>query len=189
MVVVFADAHHGFLGRCPEAPEEIISGDPPACKKGITMKEKIILSICSRAMAIMSTETTLELRRILEAELYVYDISVSCTALVPYEGPPEKLRLFLASKRLDGLSPLTLERYGARLTHFCRTMQKKIEDIDSMDIRAYLAAYAQTGVMASTIATAQTALKSFFGWLMAENLIVKSRPMGTHENEGDSRRI
>jgi len=138
------------------------------------MKEKVILSICSRAMAIMSTETAQELRRILESELYAYDLTVSCTDLVPYQGPPEKLRLFLASKRLDGLSPLTLERYAARLTHFCRTLQKKLEDVDSMDVRAYLAAYAQTGVMASTVATAQTALKSFFGWLMAENLIGKS---------------
>jgi len=143
-------------------------------RKGTAMKEKVILSICSRAMAIMSTETAQELKRILEAELYAYDLTVSCTDLVPYAGPPEKLRLFLASKRLDGLSPLTLERYAARLVHFCRSLQKPIEDVDSMDIRAYLAAYTQTGVMASTVSTAQTALKSFFMWLETEDMILKS---------------
>jgi integrase/recombinase XerD len=138
------------------------------------MKEKVILSICSKAMSIMSTETTQELRRILESELYAYDLTVSCTSLVPYQGPPEKLRLFLASKRLDGLSPLTLERYAARLVHFCRSIQKPLEDVDSMDIRAYLSAYSQTGVMASTLSTAQTVLKSFFAWLSGEDMIKKS---------------
>jgi integrase/recombinase XerD len=43
-----------------------------------------------------------------------------------------------------------------------------------MDVRMYLAAYTATGVMASTVSTAQTALKSFFGWLEAEDMIVKS---------------
>ena len=138
------------------------------------MKEQLILSICARAMAIMPTETAQDLKRILESELQMYDVSISCTALVPYSGPPEQLRLYLASKCLDGLSKLTLDRYKARLTHFCQSIHKDITDIDSMDIRAYLAAYSQTGVMASTLATAQTIIKSFFQWLENEDRVAKS---------------
>jgi len=138
------------------------------------MKEQLILKICSRALSIMPTDTAQELRRILESELMAYDVTVSCTALIPYSGPPEQLKLYLASKRLDGLSPLTLERYRARLVHFCRTIGKALIDVTSMDIRAYLAAYSQTGVMASTLSTAQTILKSFFAWLSGEDMIQKS---------------
>lgn len=138
------------------------------------MKEHLILSICSRALTIMPTETAQELRRIIESELQPYDVTVACTSIVPYQGPPEQLRLYLASKRLDGLSPLTLDRYKARLIHFCRTVTKPLVEIGSMDIRAYLAAYAQTGVKASTISTAQTIIKSFFVWLEGEDLISKS---------------
>jgi integrase/recombinase XerD len=138
------------------------------------MKDQLILSICSKAMSFMSTEAAQNLRSVLESELYSYDITPSCTSIVPYQGIPDKLLLFLASKKLDGLSSLTLERYQARLSHFCRTIGKPIDQVDIMDVRMYLAAYTATGVMASTVSTAQTALKSFFGWLEAEDMIVKS---------------
>lgn len=138
------------------------------------MKEQIILSICAKVMTFISTEAAQRLRSILESELYPYDITPSCTDIVPYQGMPDKLMLFLASKKLDGLSELTLERYQARLTHFCRTIGKPLTDIEIMDVRMYLAAYTATGVMASTVSTAQTALKSFFNWLESEDYIVKS---------------
>lgn len=138
------------------------------------MKEQVILSICSRIMSIVTPDQANQIRRVLESELHEYEITPRCTSIVPYEGPAEQLRLYLASKKLDGLSPLTLDRYTRRLTHFCATMRKKVQDIDTMDIRAYLAAYSNTGVKNSTLGTCQTILKSFFGWLEAEDMIVKS---------------
>lgn len=138
------------------------------------MKEQLILSICAKILPFTSPEQATQIKRILETELHPYDVTPKCTALVPYDGPAEQLRLYLASKQLDGLSPLTLDRYTRRLSHFCASMRKKVIDIDTMDIRAYLAAYASTGVKNSTLGTCQTILKSFFAWLESEDMILKS---------------
>jgi len=138
------------------------------------MKEKLILSVMSKVMSIIPLEMAQNLKIILEQELYSYDVNLASTALVAYTGAPEQLKMFLASKRLEGLSPLTLERYSARLQHFCGSIQKPVIEIDTMDVRRYLAAYTNTGVQASTVATAQTALKSFFSWMETEDVIIKS---------------
>ena len=126
------------------------------------MKEQVILSILSKAVRIMPTQAAQELRRILEAELLPYEITVACTALVPYQGAHSQLRMYLASKQLEGLSMLTLERYDAHLQKFITAMQMPVEDITTMHIRAYLAAYQSSGVMLSTLNTLQSCLKSFF---------------------------
>jgi integrase/recombinase XerD len=138
------------------------------------MKDKLILSILEKSMWFMPIDSAQNLKRLLESELYGYDITQSCTDVTIYTGVPDQLRLFLASKRLDGCSPLTIDRYKARLIHFCSNIQKSVTEVDVMDIRRYLAAYTQTGVMSSTVSTAQTALKSFFSWLEMEDIIIKS---------------
>ena len=122
----------------------------------------------------MPTDAAQELRRILESELLPYEITVASTALVPYQGAHSQLRMYLASKQLEGLSLLTLERYDAHLQKFISAMQMPVEDITTMHIRAYLAAYQSSGVMLSTLNTLQSCLKSFFSWLEAEDLIIKS---------------
>jgi integrase/recombinase XerD len=82
--------------------------------------------------------------------------------------------IFLASKKIDGLSENTLKGYYERLNKFSYFIQKNIEDIDVMDIRMYLAAYSKTGVKNSTIAREIAILKSFFVWLENNCYILKS---------------
>lgn len=60
------------------------------------------------------------------------------------------------------------------LRKFAGFMQKNVADINTMDIRMYLAAYGKTGVKASTIRTEIARLKSFFTWLENEDYINKS---------------
>jgi integrase/recombinase XerD len=93
---------------------------------------------------------------------------------VPYEGIPEKLIMFLTTKKLEGLSPKTLKSYKLHLTRFSRTILKRYEDITVIDIRRYLAQYASTGIKNSTLDTEMSILRSFFNWLEAEDYIVKS---------------
>src|SRR5690625_6361665 len=53
----------------------------------------------------------------------------------------EKIELFLSSKKLEGLSELTLEGYERDLNIFADHVKKKVEDITSADIRDYLASF------------------------------------------------
>lgn len=81
----------------------------------------------------------------------------------------EKLNLFLSSKKLEGLSTLTLDYYELQLMIFAEEIKKKVENITTADIRMYLGN--QSGLKMSSIGTKLSILKSFFSWLIGEELI------------------
>ena len=81
----------------------------------------------------------------------------------------EKIELFLAAKKLEGLSQLTLENYRLHLSIFAEKVKKKTSEITPADIRVYLGQFA--GQKQSTLGTKLSILKSFFGWLTAEEII------------------
>lgn len=122
----------------------------------------------------MPTETVHEVRRILESEMLHVNVTPAETALTIYKGDFATLRMYLASKKLDGLSDLTLDRYREQLTRFVHAIPKPPSEIQTMEIRAYLAAYQASGVMMSSVSTMQSCLKSYFSWLEAEDIIAKS---------------
>jgi integrase/recombinase XerD len=138
------------------------------------VKEEFVIKVLSRASEVIAMDQVKHLRTIIEDELYNYELTTITRALVPYVGIPEKLLLYLASKKLDGLAKSSLESYRWHLIRFIQFVKKDVEEIDAMDIRRYLAAYAKTGVKNSTIQTEIWTLKSFFGWLETEDYILKS---------------
>ena len=144
-------------------------------ERGISMlKEDVIIRILSKAGDLLTQEASVKLRDIIENELYNYDLQPAEYSIVPYEGIPEKIILFLTTKKLEGLSAKTLKSYTLHLNRFARIMQKRIEDITVIDIRRYLAQYSSSGVKNSTLDTEMSILRSFFNWLEAEDYIVKS---------------
>lgn len=138
------------------------------------LKEDVIIRILSKAIVFLAQDTACQLRNIIEDELYNYDLQPAEYSIVPYEGIPEKLILFLTTKKLEGLSPNTLKSYTLHLARFSKIVQKRIEDITVIDIRRYLAQYSNSGVKNSTLDTEMSILRSFFSWLEAEDYIIKS---------------
>mgnify|MGYP000877801518 CR=1 FL=1 len=152
------------------------------------MKEEIIIKVLDKASAFLNQENIQELRNILEEELYNCTISPTCTALSVINDMPGRVMLFLAAKKLDGCSKITIENYARILQKFCGVVHKDVEQIDSMDIRRYLALYSKSGVKNSTLATIISCLKSFFGWLENEEYITKS-PMRKIKNIKVEKRV
>jgi len=114
-------------------------------------------------------------RPIIENILYDYQISKAETALTVISDLKEKIFLYLACRRQDGLSEETLKNYQYRLTRFANTVQKNVEDITSMDIRKYLMLYQQhVKPCNATLAGELSGLKSFFTWLEDQDYINKS---------------
>ena len=138
------------------------------------MKEEIIIRVLDRAMSIIDIDQARQLRGILEEELYNYELHPIIRALVPANNIRDRIILYLAAKRLDGLALNSLKSYKRHLAMFCQYMQKDIETITSMDIRMYMAARAKTGIKNSTMATIISSLKSFFSWLEDEEYIQRS---------------
>lgn len=81
----------------------------------------------------------------------------------------DKVHLFISSKKLEGLSPLTLDGYRLELGLFANSVKKLTKDITAADIRNYLAQ--QSNVKMSTIGRKLSVIKSFFGWLAGEEII------------------
>lgn len=83
----------------------------------------------------------------------------------------EKIEIFLAAKKLEGLSSLSLKDYDLELNIFKKHVQKKAEEINTADIRLYLSKFPD--LKPSSIAKKLSTLKSFFGWLASEEIISK----------------
>ena len=81
----------------------------------------------------------------------------------------EKIELFLASKKLEGLSPITLKSYQGELKIFSERVRKRVESISTVDIRVYLGGYDHLKL--SSVSKKLSVLKSFFGWLTAEEIL------------------
>jgi integrase/recombinase XerD len=102
--------------------------------------------------------------------LSFYDIR---PARLPGANPDirQKVGQFLAAKKLEGLSEITLEDYQLELRIFAEHMQQPIEFITTSDIREYLSYFEHLKM--SSISKKLSVLKSIFGWLADEELISK----------------
>jgi site-specific recombinase XerD len=84
---------------------------------------------------------------------------------------PEKIQLYLASKKIEGLSKKTLKGYNSELNLFNRYCQKATALVTTADIRGYLASFDKAKV--GTIGQKLSVLKSFFGWLVKEEILLR----------------
>ena len=98
-----------------------------------------------------------------------YNVDKVCTALVTTDIH-EKLHLFLAVKKLEGLAKGSLENYRNVIIDFSRYIFKPVNQIDTMDIRKYLATKYEM-VKASTLNSKLSKLRGFFDWLYNEGYI------------------
>lgn len=83
----------------------------------------------------------------------------------------DKLDLFLSSKRLEGLSEKTLKDYKMEMNLFIKQNDKAVVQIQTPDIRNYLASL--KNVQTSTLGKKLTVLKSFFGWMVREEILLR----------------
>lgn len=132
---------------------------------------KILAAIDER---IPGTDTAI-LRGILDIVLYDYEIMPRERGLIVTNGFRDKIMLYVASKKLDGLSGLTLKRYYSILMKMSDAIHKEIETITVMDIRMYLAKVATAkDIQKSTLASQISVLRSFFTWMADQDYITKN---------------
>ena len=84
----------------------------------------------------------------------------------------EKIEMFLSARTIEGLAPKTLDGYKNELGLFTKYIDKPTVLISTADIRKYLASNSEW--MASTVDRKLSALKTFFGWLVNEEVILRN---------------
>jgi integrase/recombinase XerD len=137
------------------------------------MLEKIITKIIAQ-IDDMPAETLKRVQDAIMNELSQYELSPKSMDLVPYTGTPQILKLYLASKKVDGVAKSTLDNYYLILTKFLARLQKDPLTVTTVDIRMYLALRESEGLGKGTLSTLLSILKSFYTWLENEEYIGKS---------------
>lgn len=117
-------------------------------------------------------ELQLKLKQILDLTLYEYDVLTKETHLITSDID-EKLALFMASKKIEGLSMKTLKNYASDISKLGEFIRKPVSAITHNDIRMYLAV--KLGNLKETsLATKIYSFKIFFQWLHDEEYIPRN---------------
>ncbi|MRX70839.1 tyrosine-type recombinase/integrase [Bacillus lacus] len=83
----------------------------------------------------------------------------------------DKIEVFLSSRKIEGLSDLTLDGYKIELKKFAEHVNKPVVQVNTSDIRKYLAHNSKW--MMSTVDRKLSVIKSFFGWLVREEMLLR----------------
>lgn len=113
-----------------------------------------------------------KLRNTLEEALYKYDVITKETSLVASDID-EKIQIFFASKRLEGMSAKTEKNYMYILMKFASYLKKPISSITSMDMRMYLSMVGKN-LKPGSVNAVIYCFKSFFTWLVDNEYIFKN---------------
>ncbi|HZH61764.1 MAG TPA: tyrosine-type recombinase/integrase [Metabacillus sp.] len=83
----------------------------------------------------------------------------------------DKIDIYLSSRTIEGLSHKTLDGYRIELIQFAKYINKPVVQITTSDIRKYLAHNSHW--MISTMDRKLSVLKTFFCWLVREELLLR----------------
>lgn len=114
----------------------------------------------------------LEVKKLIDETLYDYDIQTKCTSLITSDIE-EKAQLYIAVKRLEGLSSKTLYNYKLFLNKLNQFFIKPCSTISTIDLRIFLSQLGE-GKKQTTVNLYITYLKNFFGWLQNEEYLIKN---------------
>ncbi|MDS1005318.1 tyrosine-type recombinase/integrase [Clostridium sporogenes] len=135
-------------------------------------KNEVVIKLVGKLSMEFEGIDQLKVRSIVEEVLYKYSILPEETGLV-ISDMEEKLTIYLASKKLDGLSIETLKNYRYNLIIFADYLRKPLASIETMDLRMFLGARCKD-MKPSSVNGQISILKSFFGWLNDEEYIPKN---------------
>lgn len=133
--------------------------------------EEIIIKIIGKVTLDYPGIEQLKLRSLLYEVFYDYETFTLQKALVASDIE-DRLIMYLAVKKLDGLSKKTLYNYRLVLLKFASYIHKPISTVNTNDIRMFLAITTKE-LKSTTVGTILSTLKSFFGWLANEEIIPK----------------
>lgn len=122
-----------------------------------------------------------EIMRIVLNELEMFcskfEIHRKETEIVEYEEPdlPYCYKVYMVSKKIEGLSEETLKTYNGYLTDFLRTIGKPISEITTSDIRVYLYEYKKKHkVKNRTLDGKRLVINTFLDWCCDEGYIARN---------------
>ena len=143
------------------------------------MKDEFIKEIQQKMSKILNNEQRQKLQEVLNYTFYDYEIirnEVTEDKYIDYS------QLFIEAKKVEGCSDRTLNYYKTTIDNMINGVNKKVNYIDTEDLRKYLADYQDVnGCSKVTIDNVRRILSSFFAWLEDEDYIIKSPTRRIHK--------
>lgn len=131
-----------------------------------------LLSDLDVVVSILSPDIdSVKLKIRLEEALDRYDVNLK-TEESRKDDLIANIKLYISAKRLEGLSELTLQDYYRELMLFEFYVQKSTVAVTTSDIRTFLAR--DESVSASTTGKKLSVIKTFFTWLVDEEIILRN---------------
>ena len=150
-----------------------------------TANDTVIIKMVGKLTQEFPEIDQLKVRGIVEGCLYKYDVVPVETGLV-ISDVEDRLMIYLAVKKLDGLAATTLKNYKDNILKFSSMLIKPIATVTTMGLRMYLAQRCKNMKPSSTNEQIFI-LKSFFGWLFLEEYIPKNPTVKLKQTKVPSR--
>lgn len=135
-----------------------------------------IIDCVLNALAGIEQDVLDKIERTLCIELQEYEILKRTTEVVAHDNTNLGLvHKFIATKRLEGKSEKTLKKYQPELEKMVNFLNKKLHDVDTYDLRLYLALYKdKLKITNRSLDNIRKTISSFFGWMHDEGLISRN---------------
>ena len=152
------------------------------------MKEKIIENILAEMSNILDTRQQTRLREVLKTTFeQVVMMPAESEEQQREQANGELLQAFISAKKIEGCSGKTLCYYQSSIEALLRSEQKRIGELETNDIRSYLARYQEErGSSRVTIDNLRRIFSSFFAWMEDEDYIAKSPVRRIHKVRTES---
>lgn len=152
------------------------------------MKEKIIENILAEMSNILDTRQQTRFREVLKTTFeQVVMMPAESEEQQREQANGELLQAFISAKKIEGCSDKTLCYYQSSIEALLRSEQKRIGELETNDIRSYLARYQEErGISRVTIDNLRRIFSSFFAWLEDEDYIAKSPVRRIHKVRTES---
>lgn len=137
------------------------------------MTENLIKNVVAAMQDSLTDEQLQKLENVLAINLHGLEVREECTQLVTSERHWERiLKMYIASKRLENCAESTLLAYRRCIGMLFESINKKIHEITTNDLRYYLAMYQeQRKISLSYLETLRHYISSFFTWATDEGYI------------------
>ena len=143
------------------------------------MKKQIINDIEQKMRSVLNNEQRKRLEEVLEYAFYGIEIIKTDN---DEKNQNDYSDIFVSAKRVEGCSERTLNYYKTTIDNMLNSVNKKVNNIETDDLRKYLADYQLNNQCSKvTIDNVRRILSSFFAWLEDEDYIIKSPTRRIHK--------
>lgn len=135
-------------------------------------KNKFVNELSESLMNYYSSEEVNDIIKHVIINLSAYELKDKCTDIATIDTDSiMMLKKFLATKRVEGKSTKTIDRYYYIISRMLNELGIAVSDIDVYALRLYLANLESRGLKDATVDGIRSILSSFFGWLHREQFI------------------